>query len=572
MNTWKNRTLHFVLFVFVAAMVIASWIGEKLEKDDGYRRSINEGWNVKLNNGERYEDINLNSFHMDVCNAGTQIILTNTLPENLENNLVMLIYTVHSVVDVYIDDEKVYSHGREDFKIGKMIGYGTDFVSVPDDSAGKSIKIALYVTENNAFSTISAPVFYNEATAYRDYYSTRRIPLVVAISLIVVGLCISFVTFFTFFKSYSMDKLFCIGAFSLCIGFWSLSNYNVACVITSSMYIKTCLEFMSLYLLMLPLLFYFRADVEERRKRWELFVYYALIIFEIQIVVISAITNFTNVLHFPAYLRIYQVFLFVAGAFMVYLLIVNLYEKKTHKILIWGFIVILLVAIRDLVVFNYTKYNKNGGTEGEYRSYIAGAALIFVLSLFIDFIYEMRKHLYSSAQTDFYVKLAYYDVLTDLFTRRKCDEVFDELDKASDMEYTLVQYDLNNLKVTNDIYGHEEGDALIIRFANVLKETFNEGEILARMGGDEFIAIIPGNDPEHVKEKLKNMETLIAKTNSEYPKIKVSVSYGYATSGEQGIKEVRKLYKLADKRMYEQKENFYKTSGLNRRRSDVPRN
>jgi len=354
LNTWKNRTLHFILFVFVTVMIAASWIGAKTEKEDGYRRSFSEGWNVKLNNGQSYDNINLNELHMDVCNAGTQIILTNTLPEDLEKNLAMLIFMVHSVTDVYIDDELVYTHGREAFKVGKMIGYGTDFVSIPDGSAGKSIKISLYVTENNAFSTISAPVFYNEATVYRDYYSTRRIPLIVAISLMVVGLCISFVTFFTFFKSYSMDKLFCIGAFSLCIGCWSLSNYNITCILTGSMYVKSCLEYMSLYIILLPLLFYFRVEVEERKRRWELFIYYGLIIFEIQIVIISAITNFTNVLHFPAYLRIYQVFIIVAGIFMVYLLIMNMREQKTHKILIWGFIVILLIAnpYKDMVYYS----------------------------------------------------------------------------------------------------------------------------------------------------------------------------------------------------------------------------
>lgn len=567
MNNWKNISLHMILFVFVSIMLIVAAFGAGAEETKGFQREYAEGWNVKVNNGQTFENVNLDNLHLGVCSAGTHIVMTNTLPEDLENNLSMLIFTVHSVVDVRIDDELVYTHGRDSFKEGRMIGYGTDFVHIPDGSAGKPIKISLYVTENDAFSTVSAPIFYDESTAYRDYYVARRLPLIVAISLIVVGICITLITFFSFFRSYSMDKLFCIGAFSLCIGCWSLSNYNIANILTGSMYVKSCLEYMSLYTIMLPLLFYFRVDVEERQKKWEMFLYYALVIFEIQIIVVSTISNYTNYLHYPAFLKMYQVFIFIAGAFIIYLLIMDFRAKKTHKILMIGFASILVIAIRDLVAFNITKYTSAGGVEGEYKSYIASAALIFVLSLFVDFIYEMRKRLYSSAQTDFYIKLAYYDVLTDLFTRRKADEIFDELDKTPDMEYTLVQYDLNTLKVTNDIYGHEEGDALIIRFANVLKEIFNEGEILARMGGDEFIVIAKGNDPEAIKGKLQKMDERIAEVNNEYPKVKVSVSYGYATSGEQGITEVRKLYKLADKRMYIQKENYYRTSGLNRRRS-----
>lgn len=560
-----------MLFVFVLIMVISVFCINMGTDNSYYRRTLNEGWTVKQNNGVTYSDFNLDTDHIEVTNAGDQIVLLNTLPEDLEDNRTMLISMVHSVTDVYIDDVKVYTHGREEFSEGKMIGFGIDFISVPAGSAGKPVKIYLYVTEDNAFSTFASPVFYNEATVYKDYLSEKRIPLVVSVSLIVIGACITLSTFVSFFRTYSMDKLFCIGVFSLCIGCWSLSNYNLAFLLTNNMAAKSTLEYLSLYMALLPVLFYFRTEVTERGKKREIFTFYVLVLIEVQIIVIASLLHFLNVVHLPAYIKVYQVFMVVAGLFVAYLLIEDMMDKKSHKILVWGFAGILVIAVRDVLVFNLIKYTSGSGVESQYKSYIAAAALIFVMSLFIDFLVEMRKQLYSSAQNDFYVKIAYYDVLTNLFTRRKAEEIFEELDNNASFDYTLVQYDLNNLKVTNDVYGHEEGDKLILRFADVLRETFNEGEILVRMGGDEFIAIINGSDESVTKAKLERMNELIAKANAEDTEslVKLSVSYGYASSKDMDQPVASKIYKLADKRMYEQKEEYYRTHGMRRRQSDI---
>lgn len=568
MNNWKNKILHIFLFIFVITMVVLVFNANTTVNDNIYHRNFNEGWTIKLNSGATYSDANLDDQHIPVTNMGDQVVMYNTLPEDLEPNRTMMLSTVHSVVDVYIGDEKIYTHGREEFKEGRMIGFGVDFISIPVDSAGKPIKIYLFVTENNAFSTMAAPIFYDEATVYKDYLSEKMVPLVVSISLIVIGVCISLATFFSIFKSHALDRLFCIGIFSLCIGCWSLCNYNLGFLLTDNMAAKSTLEYMSLYIVTLPILFYFRKDIEEHNRKWEIFVYYALTLVVMQLFLIAVVLQVLNIVHFPAYVKMFQMCMAATGLFVAYLLIRDMFDSRTHKILVWGFMGILVIAIRDLIVFNVIKYMDTNQVESEYKSYIAGAALLFVVTLFLDFVMEMRKQLYSNAQSDFYIKLAYYDVLTDLFTRRKAEEIFETLDNTPEISYTLVQYDLNNLKVTNDVFGHEEGDILILRFTNVLRETFNEGEILARMGGDEFIAIVNGNDEDKIKAKLKLMDEKIDEANVEGCKVKLSVSYGYATSSEFEKPVATKVYKLADQRMYKQKEEYYRTHGMNRRRSD----
>lgn len=564
MNSWKMKILHLVMFMTVMVMLIVIVVSSGDNKAS-YRRTLNEGWTVKLNNGVLYKDTNLDRFHFDVVGAGTQIVITNVLPDDIPENSCMTLYQVHSVTDVYVDDELIYSNGRDEFKDGKMVGYGNDFVSLPHDVAGKELKICFFVIENSAFSTITPPTFYNELTAYRDYISEKNVSFVVAIALMLIGASIMLITFFYTFFEDLVSKLFFIGVFAFIIGTWSLASESLAFIFTQNMAVKSSLEYIALYSIAIPILLYFKDDVVARGRKLELFIYYGIMLVEMQAFVISVILHFANIVHFPAFLKFFQCLIAVCGIFVAYLLVVDMQENRTHKILIWGFAGMIAIAFRDMIAFNVTKYMNSGGVEGYYRSYISLAALLFVVSLFIDFITDMRKRLYSNAQNDFYIKIAYFDVLTDLFTRRKADEIFEELDKSENFEYTLIQFDLNNLKVSNDIYGHEEGDKLIIRFADALKETFNNGEILARMGGDEFIAILNGREDRITRTKLSRLEENIAKVNEEYPKVKVSVSYGYATSADVDKRSAKAVYKLADKRMYEQKANYYRTNGIDRR-------
>lgn len=64
-------------------------------------------------------------------------------------------------------------------------------------------------------------------------------------------------------------------------------------------------------------------------------------------------------------------------------------------------------------------------------------------------------------------------------------------------------FDLNDLKLTNDTYGHVMGDKLIITFANVLKETIGYFNFVGRFGGDEFIAVMYNTSKNDVRKFFK---------------------------------------------------------------------
>ena len=168
------------------------------------------------------------------------------------------------------------------------------------------------------------------------------------------------------------------------------------------------------------------------------------------------------------------------------------------------------------------------------------------------------------------MRLAYNDVLTGLSTRRRCEEVFKEID-ASNKDYAVVQFDLNNLKRTNDALGHEKGDELITRFADALKKVFSQDEVIGRMGGDEFVVIVPDMKGYKLDLNLTKLETAINKDNSKHEDVQVSYSCGYCYADELEEPTTTKVYAEADKRMYEAKEKYYREKGFNRRKSDDSR-
>jgi len=152
--------------------------------------------------------------------------------------------------------------------------------------------------------------------------------------------------------------------------------------------------------------------------------------------------------------------------------------------------------------------------------------------------------------------LGTHDVMTGLFNRAYFEETIQKLEFSRKDPVSIIILDLNYLKKTNDTLGHQAGDKLIRRLAEVLTAAFNNGQIAARIGGDEFAVILPRTDETETAEYLKQIQALVDINNKYYREPVLSISLGAATS-QPGM-NLEKVIQLADDSMYNSKAEHHR--------------
>ncbi len=146
--------------------------------------------------------------------------------------------------------------------------------------------------------------------------------------------------------------------------------------------------------------------------------------------------------------------------------------------------------------------------------------------------------------------LSFHDSMTGLYNRRFFDEKQRQWDRKENYPLCFISCDINGLKLVNDLLGHSVGDRVICRVAECLKAGCRAQDILARVGGDEFIIVLPHTMEASAEKVRARMDRIFA--HEEVCGAVVSVSLGYAVKMERMGSLVETLNR-ADQMMYVQK-------------------
>lgn len=148
--------------------------------------------------------------------------------------------------------------------------------------------------------------------------------------------------------------------------------------------------------------------------------------------------------------------------------------------------------------------------------------------------------------------ISYHDSLTELFNRRYLNVLLER--PTDNNQMAVLEFDIDQMKFINDHFGHTEGDKLIRSTAEVLKNCLRETDVLARAGGDEFVAILPQPDRMTAELVLKRIEEAIEEYNlaQEDPDLQIKISVGFAVT-EEDEGSLEELLQIADERLQENK-------------------
>lgn len=151
-----------------------------------------------------------------------------------------------------------------------------------------------------------------------------------------------------------------------------------------------------------------------------------------------------------------------------------------------------------------------------------------------------------------------HDALTGLYNRRYMEEELNiEFIRASrkSESLSLIMLDIDHFKQFNDIYGHEAGDLVLIEVSRLIKKHIRESDIPCRMGGEEFIVIIPDASLELARERAENICAAISNSTLVYKSITlpaITVSAGVASFPNHGASK-NEVMEAADKALYKAK-------------------
>jgi len=196
--------------------------------------------------------------------------------------------------------------------------------------------------------------------------------------------------------------------------------------------------------------------------------------------------------------------------------------------------------------------------EHSAESAIAAGAVEFIKKPFSpdEFVLRFDKMMCDHKGKETLLALSLTDELTDLYNRRRffvlaeqCLKVAVRTNKRS----LLLYIDMDGLKWLNDHRGHNEGDQALIALANILKKTFRESDIIARIGGDEFVILLESTEENEeilITRLHANIRDYNAKLSRDY---QLSVSVGATHLDPEHPTSIDQLLSRADAMMYAQK-------------------
>ncbi len=148
------------------------------------------------------------------------------------------------------------------------------------------------------------------------------------------------------------------------------------------------------------------------------------------------------------------------------------------------------------------------------------------------------------------IQMGYHDALTGLYNRRYYEEKLIELDIEDNYPITIAMGDINGLKLINDAFGHDAGDDLLVSAANIVSETCRETDLVARIGGDEFIIVMPRTSEEEAEKIIGLIHKKSSLINIE--SIQLSTSFGIKTKVDSS-EDIQEVYRSAEDLMYREK-------------------
>lgn len=478
--------------------------------------------------------------------VGVADVVTFSLDRALVGDDSLVFYSLHQNVEVYVDDELVYSaYVSPKNRIGKTPGNKWNEIPMYSSDGRKQVTVRFIPAYKTHIGNVPEMMMGNTSQIYFHYIAKQMIPFVCAVVAIVHGAVFVIMTFAQYRGYKNRNELLYLGILAIVIGTWKLADLSMM-----HMYIKHPIEmtYRALVLVMflpIPFALYERELLQCEKAKYLL---YAAILSQLAIV-LSWILQFLNIADLRETLWMHHVVVALVLALSVILSVYDIRKfgwTRKRRLTAISFSICVIGLVGDLIIF-YLAFGK--------VTYSLGMVgfLIYIAVMGVLAMSEAKSWMELGQQAEGFKNMAFHDQLTGMFNRHAfAQHTTDQ--KFNPSGCTLVMLDLNNLKKCNDTYGHDVGDRYITLGAKVIQDTFGEYGNVYRMGGDEFCVLMQNTNIAVVESAcaaLQHSTDVFNSTAEEEFQMKIACGYmPYVAERDFNIEDT---LRRADHKMYENK-------------------
>lgn len=571
----KRLWLIPILMLFIILLLIAFDSPFFNTKSQYGVQELVDGWDVVNENTEiSFHNVSLTKANIGIAGNYKPVTMTCKLPSQRIPSGALIFRTYYCSVEVYIDDELIYTYAKDILKKGHMCPKHYNVVALPDNYPGSEVKIILMPNEAYSFSGFAPIYFGNVEDTYRTILEGKRLPFLIGTFLCIFGLAMFITSLYLFVYNNGDIALVFAANISFDIGTYILSFNDLYLFIADADEFYTFIEYIALYCIPLSIIVFLIASNSYFRN-W---VFYIVAALDLIIIVYTVTLHILNIDHICNSLTVLHVVGITEAILFIVRLVMSVFsinkkssdeEDITHGVVqnrsvisslvfLIGVIIFLLCVVVDISLYVIRRdFGTNFERHSNINFFIIGS-LCFVLSILLNYFFLSIEHISVENSARHLKGLAYTDDLTGLSNRARCELEIASLGKKKRDGFSIISIDVDKLKTVNDTMGHQKGDRLIKEFAEALKESAGDADLLGRMGGDEFIAIYKKGSEALCSNAMNRLVDEVKRRNKELTDFQLSFSYGYAVCANSKNKNPRNVYMEADKKMYEMKKIHHK--------------
>lgn len=559
----KQTNRHFLIFIVTVIMTVSALFA--IQRINGYtydtkHHVLDSNW-AFTKDDKTYHDITLSSFSIpDGVKMGDVLVIRTTLPDTLYTDPMLCFRVYLCAIQVFVDNEEIYSRGMDDFRNGKLTGSDYSFVRLPQDSAGKELTIRFYVSADNAISTIGTIELDEAGNTTKNFISTRLASIFSSIFLLVFGSILLFIAIILVVaRSKDFMSIVYVALFAIIVGLWFSCKDGYIIFLSENLTSNRIMEYFTLYCFPIPIMLFLSSIRKETFKlNNRINVPFAIAIVSALMIFLTILLHATGIVNYTAMLSLYHIMFVFDIAYCIMSCIIQIRKgaRISEKFILFGIFLMGILFGTDILLFNADKYISPFFRKFEGLCSFGAVGFIFcmIFSFGLDIYNAMAKNMEREALE----KLAYSDQLTKLANRAKYTEVLNEI-LSRQNNFTMINFDINDLKLNNDTKGHACGDQLLCAFASVIRDTFSNYGVVCRTGGDEFNVLLENSDRELLNRLMNDYSHRLYEENHKCYPFVISAAWGVAFSDEENNLSPAEISILADKRMYTMKKQMKKS-------------